>query len=108
MNAKHIGKQIKKYREEKGIKQEKFAESVELSLNYMSAIERGAKIPKLETFIRIANALDISSDLLLSDTLNSKNDIKSSVLSVEISKLPPEEQQRIMHVVETMGKDAQK
>jgi len=108
VNAKHIGKQIKKYREEKGIKQEKFAESVDLSSNYMSAIERGVKVPKLETFVRIANALSVSSDLLLSDVLDSGYVVKSSILSEGISKLSPQEQQKILHVVETMGKDAQK
>ena len=46
------------------MKQEELAEYVNLSPNYMSAIERGAKIPRLETFIRIANALNVPSDLL--------------------------------------------
>ena len=108
MNAKHIGKQIKKCREEKGIRQEKFAESVDLSPNYMSAIERGIKVPKLETFVRIANALSVSSDLLLSDVLDLGYVVKSSVLSEGISRLSPQEQQKILNVVETMGKDAQK
>ncbi|NLK64006.1 MAG: XRE family transcriptional regulator, partial [Tissierellia bacterium] len=66
------------------------------------------KIPRLETFIRIANALNVPSDLLLIDVLKAGNVIKSSELSEKISKLPSDEQQRIFHVIEVMIKDAEK
>ena len=108
MDCKKIGKQIQKCRESQGVKQEIFAEKVDLSPNYMSAIERGVKIPKLETFIRIANALNVHSDLLLSDVLKAGNEIKSTHLSNEISQLPPEEQQRIFNVIEVMIKNDKK
>ena len=55
------------------------------TLCYVSAIERGAKIPRLETFIRIANALNVPSDLLLIDVLKAGNVIKSSELSEKIN-----------------------
>lgn len=108
LNLKQIGKRIQKHREALGMKQEELAEYVNLSPNYMSAIERGAKIPRLETFIRIANALNVPSDLLLIDVLKAGNVIKSSELSEKISKLPSDEQQRIFHVIEVMIKDAEK
>ena len=85
MNLKQIGKRIQKHREALGMKQEELAEYVNLSPNYMSAIERGAKIPRLETFIRIANALNVPSDLLLIDVLKAGNVIKSSELSEKIN-----------------------
>ena len=53
MNSALIGKRIRTIREEKGWKQEVFAEKVGLSPTYIGMIERGEKIPKLETFVRI-------------------------------------------------------
>ena len=65
MNGTSIGKRIRACREEKGWSQEIFAEKIGLSIAYTGMIERGEKVPKLETFVRIANALEVSADLLL-------------------------------------------
>ena len=97
-----IGRNIKKYRTEKGMRQEHLAEMTDLSANYIGMIERGEKIPSLSTLIKIANALEISSDPLLCDVLHTKSSIKSSLLYDSIKNLPPHEQQRIFAVIETM------
>ena len=81
MDLKSIGKKIQMRREELGMRQEELAEYVSLSPNYMSAIERGVKIPRLETFIRITNTLNTPADLLLVDVLKTGNEIKASSLS---------------------------
>ena len=70
MDTSSIGKRIRKYREAKGWRQEDFAERVGLSVTYTGMIERGEKVPKLETFITIANVLGVSADLLLADVLS--------------------------------------
>lgn len=70
MNTSSIGKRIRKYRKAKGWRQEDFAEKIGLSVTYTGMIERGEKIPKLETFITIANALEVSADVLLADVLS--------------------------------------
>ena len=87
------------------ITQEKLAEAVGLSVSYMGAIERGEKLPKLETFIRIANILQVSADALLSDVLAVSHQLTASNLSTQLSALPAPEQRRILHVVETMISD---
>ena len=48
----YIGSQIKKIRKEKKMKRAKLAEAAGISLNYIGAIERGEKLPKLLTFIK--------------------------------------------------------
>lgn len=103
-----IGEHIRKHREKAGIKQEEFAELVNLSPTYMGAIERGLKLPRLETFIRIVNALQIPSDVLLSDVLITKNEIYASTIYQQLKQLPDEEQMRIYHVLEVMIDDATK
>lgn len=102
MDLSNIGKRIQNRREELGMKQEELAECVSLSPNYMSAIERGVKIPRLETFIRIANALEVSTDILLEDVLVKANEIKASNLWEEINHLPSKEQERILRVIKVM------
>lgn len=102
MEYKSIGKNIRKRRDELGIKQEKLAEMVNLSVSYMGAIERGEKLPKLKVFISIANALEISSDTLLSGVLIVENQIIASELSEELSSLSRSDQIRILNVLRTM------
>ena len=91
MNTSSIGKRIRKYREAKG-----------LSVTYTGMIERGEKVPKLETFITIANALEVSADLLLADVLSTGYNIKSSEMTDALSDLPSSERERIYSVVNTM------
>lgn len=102
MNTSLIGKRIRKYREAKGWRQEDFAEKVGLSVTYTGMIERGEKVPKLETFITIANALGVSADLLLVDVLSTGYHVKSTEMTEEISSLPPSERERIYSVVDAM------
>ena len=104
MNTTSIGKRIRKYREAKGWRQEDFAERIGLSVTYTGMIERGEKVPKLETFITIANALGVSADLLLADVLSTGYNVKSSEMTEEISSLSPSERDRIYSVVNAMIK----
>ena len=102
MNTESIGKRIRKFREHKGWRQEDFAEKIGLSVTYTGMIERGEKVPKLETFITIANVLEVSADQLLADVLTTGYDIKSSSLTEEIAKLDPASRERIYKVIGTM------
>lgn len=102
MNTASIGKQIRKFREHKGWRQEDFAEKIGLSVTYTGMIERGEKVPKLETFITIANVLEVSADQLLADVLTTGYDIKSSALTEEIAKLTHTERERVYKVIHAM------
>lgn len=99
MDLKSIGINIKKYRIEKGLSQEKLAEMTDLSPNYISMIERAVKTPSLTTLINIANALDVTTDMILYDVLNEHYQIKSSLVFDKVSKLSEEEQNRIYNII---------
>ena len=62
----------------------------------------GEKIPSLESFLKIANALEVSADMLLSDVLKAGYVIKESVLAEKLQVLPQKEKNRIYDVIETM------
>lgn len=54
-----VGKVIQEFREEKGLSQEVLSGLAAIQRTHLSAIERGARRPTLETFFRIAEALQI-------------------------------------------------
>lgn len=51
MELESIGRNICKFRLMRNLRQEDLAEMAGLSINYVGALERGEKIPSLETFI---------------------------------------------------------
>ena len=73
-----IGQNIKEKRLAKSWKQSTLAEKVNLTTSYVGMIERGEKIPKLETFIHITNALDSTSDEILEGVLSRGYEIRMS------------------------------
>lgn len=72
-----IGARIKYHRMRNQLTQEQLAELTDLSNVYISYLERGERLPSLDAIIKIANALNVSADDLLSGSLlvsNSKHD----------------------------------
>ena len=104
MNLASLGQNIRKYRAKKGMRQEDLAEKVGLSSNYIGSLERGEKIPALLTFIEIANALEVSADMLLCDILVSGYHIKNSLLSEKMEKLSSKDKEMIYDVIDTLIK----
>ena len=104
MKLDTIGKNIRKFREIKKLRQEDLAEKTDLTTNYIGIIERGEKIPSLETFINILNSLGVSADMVLSDVLDNGYTVKDSLLNEKLEKLLPEDRNRIYEVIDTMMK----
>lgn len=75
-----------------------------MTTNYIGMIERGEKIPSLETFINILNSLGVSADMVLSDVLDNGYTVKDSLLNEKLEKLVPEDRNRIYEVIDTMMK----
>ena len=99
MDQKAIGRRIKAARERKGLTQEELAEEVDLSPMHVSVIERGVKLPKLETLINIANVLGVSADVLLQDVVINQTKLCASEASELILQLRREDQRRALAVL---------
>ncbi len=102
MDLKAVGQRIKDAREAKNFTQEELAALVNLSSTHVSVIERGLKVTKLDTFVAIANALDVSADELLVDVVAHSVTGVSNRLSDKISSLPMKEQKKIIKVVQAL------
>lgn len=99
MNSQAVGKRIKAAREAKNLSQEDLATLVDLSPTHISVIERGIKNTKLDKFVAIANALEVSADSLLVDVVEHSLSSVSNQLYDMICKLPRNEQKRILNAV---------
>ena len=106
MKLDTIGKNIRKFRLAKKLRQEDLAEKTDLTTNYIGMVERGEKIPSLETFIKILNALGVSSDMVLTDVLETGYTVKNSMLNEKLEKLAPEDRYRIYEVIDTLVKQS--
>ena len=93
---------MKKYR------QEDLAERAGLTTNYIGMVERGEKIPSLETFIKILNTLEVSSDMILADVLDTGYTVKNSILNEKLAKLAPEDRSKIYEVIDNLLKHSKK
>lgn len=102
MKMDSIGRNIRKFRVDRKVRQEDLAEMTNLSATYIGMVERGEKTPSLESFLSIVNALNISADLVLSEVLSHKYEIKTSVLNEKIEHLPQRDKRLILDVVETI------
>ncbi len=102
MGLESIGKNIRKYRLVKKLRQEDLAEKAELSTNYIGMVERGEKIPSLETFIGIVNALGVSADMILADVIDVGYTVKNSLLAEKMEKLSAEDRAQIYDVIDTL------
>lgn len=71
-----LGQRIRAIRTKKGITQMELAERIDRSTAYMSYVETAYKYCSLDTLVRVANELNVSTDDLLVDSLT--NTIKVS------------------------------
>ena len=65
LDSKELGRAMQKIREEKKLSQEVLSGLAGIGRTHLSAIERGERKPTLETFFKLAEALNIKPSELL-------------------------------------------
>lgn len=98
MNYKRLGEKIKKERLINKLTQAKLAEKVGISPTFLGQIERGEKIPSLETVVNIAVTLNVTIDGLMFETELS-NSIIISELSLALSKISNSEKLLLIDII---------
>lgn len=102
MGYRTIGANLRKIRTQNKLRQEDVAERANLSVNYIGAVERGERLPSLETFITILNAIGASADVVLSDVLENGYEIKNSILADKLKTLSKDELSRVYEVIDAL------
>ena len=77
-----LGMRIRNIRKERNVTQEKLGEICELSTAHIGHIERGTRIPSLDTLFRISQALGISIDYLIFDSVASDSNLFNYLTSI--------------------------
>lgn len=75
LDAVVVGRAIQRYREKCGLSQEVVSGLADIGRTHLSAIERGVRKPTLDTFFKLAEAMNIAPSELLKlveDEINSE------------------------------------
>lgn len=89
MERAALGNRIRESRIKKGHTQQELADRAEIGVVYLSEIERGIKMPSLNIFIKIIDALDVSADYILRDELSSGKEYICTEITEKLLVLTP-------------------
>lgn len=103
MNKKAFGKRINTARKEKRVISEKLSEIVGKNAVFIRQIEGANKLPSLPTFVDICNALNVSPNYLLFDSIkdNAQDNVEEIIIQ-KIRMLTPEQTKVVLSVFETL------
>ena len=94
---KEMGERIAQCRKSLGLTQEQLAEAAELTTQAISLFESGKRSLRAESLLKLALALNTSTDYLLTGTVVDKDKL---ILSEKINKLSPQEIKIIESIVD--------
>lgn len=94
-----IGNNIKTARQLKSFTQERLAEQLNKSVNFVSLVERGKSGIGIKTIIDICNILDIEPNSLFSGIVNYSNK-KDKVIVDSISSLASDDKDIVINLIE--------
>ena len=94
---------LKYYRKQAGLTQEKLAEKIEMSTAYIGDMEARERFPSAETIDKIAEALNIRPSVLF-DEFGSPDNIKDSFKKIYTKTLQQELKEKIDQAVEEVCK----
>ena len=101
MNKLNMGDRIKEVRKRCGLTQEQLAERLDISVEFVGQIERGLKLPSMQVFIKIIEALNVSADYILRDSVSTGQLFGDNAIGHKIEKLKPNQKIALQALVDT-------
>lgn len=102
MDCKSLGKKLKTYRAKRGWSLKDCSERMGISTRYLADIERGDKVPKLETFIQMINVLSASADDVLQDSLVVGYEAKSNDIIRRLDTLDAVRRKQALNILDSV------
>lgn len=99
IDYKILGKNIKYYRKQKNLTQEQMAEALELSVGFVSQVERGIAKMSLDTLIDLCDLLECSAGDIINSAHTSCRDKISEDLLALYEQLPKRDQILFYHML---------
>ena len=101
MDKLTMGDRIKETRKKCCLTHEQLAEKLDISVEYVSQIERSLKIPSMQIFIKLVEILDVSADYLLRDTVSTGNLYGDKQISSKLERLTPKQRAALEAIIDT-------
>lgn len=99
IDYKLIGERIKRARKTKGLTQEALAEKLNVSIGYVSQVERGITKISLDLLGAISSILDCNIASLISESAVNSNGYIETELLHEIQKLDNKKRKYILEII---------
>ena len=97
-----IGQRIRKYRKACGISQEMLAEKVDISTTHLSHIETGNTKLSLIVLVKLASALSVSTDDILSGEIGFSHSSSMDKMAEILDRCTPSEQKIICDIATSL------
>ncbi len=98
-----IGSRIKKARLAKKLTQEELAEKVNVSIAFLSRIERGSSHINLKRLNQLCSLLDVSEGYILNGTSSNSSQYLNKEFSELLKNCSPEKQKMIYNVAKAIA-----
>ena len=92
-----VGKRVMERRKQLGLTQEQLAERSEVTTQFVSYAESGKRAMRAENLMKIAAALEVSTDYLLTGDIIDKDKL---LLSEKLDKLTPAEVRLVEGIID--------
>ena len=100
MDKSALGQQLRQARQKKGYPQQALAEIADIGNVYLGEIERGSKMPSLNIFVKLIEALDVSADYILRDELTSGKEYIYDELTQKLINLTPKQRKTAADILD--------
>ena len=101
MDKLTMGDRIREARKHEGLTQERLAELLDISVESVSHIERGSRVPSMKVFIKLIEVLNVSADYLLRDSISTGQLFGDNALGSKIEQLSRKERIALEAIIDT-------
>ena len=100
-----IGERLKKARLAKNMTQENLAEQLDVSVAFLSRVERGHSHLNLNRLTQVCELLDVSEGYILSGSSENSESYLEEDFKKLLAKYSPEKQRLIYNIAKTIAED---
>lgn len=100
-----IGSRLKKARTDKNLTQEKLAEKLDVSIAFLSRIERGNSHISLKRLSEVCDILGVTEGYILNDASSTSNNYLTSEFNDVLNNSSPDKQKLIYKIAKIISED---
>lgn len=103
IDYKEIGKRIREERRKQKFTQEKLSEMADISVSFLSHVERGGRILSVETLAKLANALNITVEHIICGEFNYRPDMLPTEILDALNQMSSSQRKVFLDIMKTLA-----